>query len=86
MLAWEEGKRWAYRIDRSTLPLAKAQLEASEFEDAPSGTLVRWILVADDPLAERIGAPFQEMLESLFAEALTNLEAYASKHKTMGGG
>ena len=47
---------------------------------------MRWILVADDPLAERIGAPFQEMLESLFAEALTNLEAYASKHKTMGGG
>jgi uncharacterized protein YndB with AHSA1/START domain len=86
LLAWEEGKRWAYRIDRSTLPLAKAQLEVSEFEDAPSGTRVRWILVADDPLAERIGAPFQEILESLLAEAMTNLEAYASKHETMGGG
>ena len=31
MLAWDEGIRWAYRIDRTTLPISSAHVECTEF-------------------------------------------------------
>ena len=46
MLAWDEGIRWAYRIDRTTLPLSSAHVECTDFEDDGAGTLLRWTLAA----------------------------------------
>ena len=78
MLAWDEDTRWGYVIDRSTVPIAKAQLEITEFEEAGSGTRVRWTL-ATDPLPDlefmADGTPFGEFLQSLFKEAMSNLDA-----------
>ena len=37
MLAWDEGVRWAYRIDRATTPIARAQVECTELADGSGG-------------------------------------------------
>jgi carbon monoxide dehydrogenase subunit G len=80
MVAWDEGKRWAYYIERATLPLANAQLECSEFEDHEGGTRVRWTLAADPRTALKVAAPaFQRVLDSLHRKAMGNLERYLSR-------
>ena len=77
MLAWDEPSRWAYYIARTTMPIARAQLECTEFEDCPDGTRVRWIL-ATDPLQDlefmADGTPFEEFLQTLHDKAMSNLE------------
>lgn len=76
MLAWDEGTRWAYFIERCTLPLAHAQLECTEFEDHPRGTRVRWTLAAEPRTAMKLAAPaFQKVLDTLHRRAMGNLEA-----------
>lgn len=42
ILAKDAGKRWAFRVDEATLPLAKALIEDYAFEDAGEGCLLRW--------------------------------------------
>lgn len=79
MLVWDRGRRWAYRVDRSTAPVARAQLEITDFERRGAGTRVRWTL-AVDPL-EKLGymadgTPFEQFLENLFGDAMRGLEAY----------
>ncbi len=80
ILAWETNARWTYRIDRSTAPLAEAQVESTEFSDQdPSreggGTIVRWIL-ASDPSEEfaAVENALPRILEAQLCEALVNLE------------
>ncbi len=77
IVTWEEGKRWAYYIDRATVPLARAQLECTEFEDRDDGTRVRWILAADRRLLMWLAAPFfQRTIDSLLKKAMRNLETF----------
>jgi uncharacterized protein YndB with AHSA1/START domain len=76
ILAWDEPSRWTYRIDRSTAPLASAQVESTELEEAAEGgTLVRWIL-ASDPSEQfaKAAEVLPGILERRLAEALRNLE------------
>jgi len=76
MLAWDEGRLWAYRIDRSTAPMAKAQLEATELADDGDGTLVRWTLALEPRLLTKLGGPwFDGAVRHMLARALRNLEA-----------
>jgi carbon monoxide dehydrogenase subunit G len=78
MLAWDPGRRWAYRIDRSTAPLARAQLESTELEDHGAGTTVRWTLAAHPGLLLRITGPFfQRTVQRMLERAMRNLEARA---------
>ncbi len=82
MVAWEEQRRWAYYIERATLPISRAHLECTEFEDCPGGTLVRWILAADPRLLLRLASPFfGPYLQRLFARAMRNLELYLAKRR-----
>ena len=86
IVAWEPGRRWAYYIDRATLPLATAQLECTEFEDRGSGTRVRWILALDRRLLMWLASPFfPRIMDSLFRRAMTNLDAYIARQKTTLG-
>ncbi len=76
LLAWDEGRRWAYRIDRSTAPLAKAQLESTELEDHGAGTKVRWTLATHPGLLLRLTGPFfRRSVQRLLERAMRNLEA-----------
>lgn len=76
MLAWDEPSRWVYRIDRTTAPLAYAQVESTELSQRPDGgTRVAWLL-ASDP-REQLAAAREVLpgiLERRLGEALANLE------------
>ena len=75
MLVWDEGIRWAYRIDRTTVPLSMAHLECTDFEDEGNGTRLRWTLAATPRLMLRLGGPFMEsMLRRLLKQATRNLD------------
>lgn len=80
MLAWDEGVRFAYRIDRATLPLARAQVECTELEDRPGGgTRVCWTLAIDPRLMMRIAAPFLPgIIDRLFVQAMAGLDTYVA--------
>jgi carbon monoxide dehydrogenase subunit G len=76
MVAWEEGVRWAYFIDRATVPLARAQLECTDFEDCNGGTRLRWTIASDPRLILWAGAPvFPRVMRRLFEKATRNLDA-----------
>ena len=77
MLAWDEGRRWAYRIDRCTFPLARAQLECTDLEDHGSGTLVRWTLAIEPGLLLQLvpAASFERTVQRMLEQALRGLES-----------
>ncbi len=79
MVVWDEPSRWAYYVARTTRPIARAQLEYTEFEDCAGGTRVRWTL-ATDPLEDlefmADGTDFKEFLQSLHDEAMARLGAW----------
>lgn len=77
IVAWDEGKRWAYYIKSAAAPLAHAQLECTEFEDAPDGTLLRWTIAADPRLLLWLATPvFETTVRRLFSRACNSLEAH----------
>jgi carbon monoxide dehydrogenase subunit G len=80
MLVWNEPSEWVYRIDRSTLPIANAQVESTLLEDAGHGTKVRWVLATDRRLLLKVSAPFlRRGLDRMWASALDNLGAYLAR-------
>ena len=80
MLAWDEGRRWAYRIDRCTFPLAKAQLECTDLEDRDGGTRVRWTLAIQPGPVLSLTPPafFERTVQRLLERALQQLEAFSA--------
>lgn len=77
IVTWDEGRRWAYYIDRATLPIATAQLECTEFEDSGNGTLVRWTLALDPRVLMIVMAPFfPSIMRALFSRAMRRLDDY----------
>jgi uncharacterized protein YndB with AHSA1/START domain len=77
IVAWDTGTRWAYYIDRATLPIATAQLECTEFEDWDGGTRVRWTVAFDRRLLMWLMTPFfPRIMDSMLARAMSNLDRY----------
>jgi carbon monoxide dehydrogenase subunit G len=78
MLAWDESRRWAYRIDGSTAPLARAQLECTELADHATGTRVTWSFAIEPGLLLRLTGPFfRGTVQRLLDRALQRLDARA---------
>ena len=81
MIAWDEGRRWAYTVLDASTPLAHAQVESFEVEDAPGGTRVRWTLAIEPRLVQRLAAPIAPLImRRVFERAMRNLGA------RLGGG
>jgi uncharacterized protein YndB with AHSA1/START domain len=81
MIAWDDGRRWAWTVLRASVPFAKAQVECFEFADAGAGTRIRWTLALEPRLVARLGAPFASgAIRRLLARATANLDA------RLGGG
>jgi hypothetical protein len=74
MLAWDEPSRWMFRVDRSTLPIAKALVEDWTFEERGGGTLARWTFALEPTLLFRvIGPVVTRTMARLFRRAMRNL-------------
>src|SRR5262245_40968622 len=77
MIAWDVPSRWAWTVTAASLPFAVAQVESFELAPLDAGTQVRWTIALEPRLLARLGAPFmQRTTESLFARAMSNLDAY----------
>ena len=76
MIAWDDGRRWAWTVLRASVPFAAAQVECFEFADAGTGTQIRWTLALEPRLIARLGARFATgAIRRLLARATANLDA-----------
>ena len=47
IVVWEEPRQWAWRVDSTTLPMARALVEDWSLDDVPAGTQVTWTFAVD---------------------------------------
>ena len=75
IVAWDEPREWAWRVDRTTAPLARALVERWTLAPAGDSTDVTWTF-AVDPMpwfaASLRVAPF--VMERVFRTAMRRLE------------
>jgi hypothetical protein len=77
MIAWDEGRRWAWTVVRASVPFATAQVECFELSEASGGTRVRWTLALEPRLLARLGAPFAaRTIGHVFQRAMRDLGTY----------
>jgi uncharacterized protein YndB with AHSA1/START domain len=76
ILAWDEPRRWAYRVDESADSLINALVEEWVVEGDADHSTVRWTF-AVEPGSDMAGAiPAAEtMIGDMFQEAMANLSA-----------
>lgn len=54
VIAWDDPTRYAYRIDRTTVPGIRAQVEEWTLVETSAGTRVRWTMGVDAALPLRL--------------------------------
>jgi hypothetical protein len=77
MLAWDEPRRWTYRVDETSAPVFAALLEDWVMEPADGDTTtLRWTF-AFDPLPEtaELMTGARELIGSTFHDATRGLDA-----------
>ncbi|MBM4244608.1 MAG: SRPBCC family protein [Deltaproteobacteria bacterium] len=81
MLALDDGQRWAYTVIESSTPLASAQVEVFDVEDAPLGpkespaTRVTSTLAIEPRLLQRLSGPIAPLVMGrVLRHAMANLE------------
>lgn len=84
MIAWDDGRRWAYTVIEASTPLASAQVEVFEVEDAADtllldgtpATRVTWTLAIEPRLLQKLTGPIAPLvMRRVFERAMANLEA-----------
>lgn len=79
VMTWDQPARWAYRVDETSAPMARALLEEWQFEDGGERTLVRWTMATDPrgvfSLVVKAGG---RMIGWVFRRAMRNLAAELS--------
>lgn len=83
MIAWDEGRRWAYTVIEASTPLASAQVEVFECADAvldggagALGTRVTWTLAIEPRLLQKLTGPIAPLVMGrVFERAMANLES-----------
>jgi polyketide cyclase/dehydrase/lipid transport protein len=74
ILAWDDPSRWTFRVDRATLPIAKALVEDWTFEEHANGTLARWTFTLEPSVLFRVVRPVMiPAMARLFRRAMRNL-------------
>jgi hypothetical protein len=87
MIAWEADRRWAYSVTTSSVPLASAQVECFELEDALACTRVRWTLAFEPRLLLRLAGPLgPAAMGRVFLGAMRGLERHLLRRMGEGGG
>jgi hypothetical protein len=76
ILVHEEPRRWIYRVDATSIPIARAAVEDWRFEEFPGGTHVRWTFAVDPTFLFHLLLPFpQTMLGAVWRRGMRNLGA-----------
>jgi len=77
VMAWDAPSRYVYRLDETTVPLARALVEEWTIEEASEGSVVRWTFAIDPrllfvamlPVAPRaMGRVFRRAMRNLNIE------------------
>lgn len=75
IVVWEEPRQWAWRVDATTLPMARALVEDWSLDETPDGTLVTWTFAVDPYPWFGIGLRIAPAtMSGLFNRAMRNLE------------
>ncbi len=86
IVAWDEGRRWAWTVTRASVPFARAQVESFELTDVAGGTRVRWTLGLEPRLLARLSAPVTaRAMQRLFRRAMSNLGTYLQREESNDG-
>lgn len=80
--AWEEGRRMAFRFDRTTLPL-KAGVEDYQIHDTPGGCRLDWYFRAKAPFL--LQPLISGQMASGLKKGLPTLEAYIRENPAKFG-
>jgi hypothetical protein len=80
MLAWDDGERWAFRVDSSGSRLFTAFAEDYRLADAADGTLLSWTVAFRGGPGMRLAAPVTPSIFGLVARRL------AQRLGTVAGG
>jgi uncharacterized protein YndB with AHSA1/START domain len=76
VLVHEQPSRWVYRVDATSVPIARAAVETWRFEEVPGGTHVRWTVAIDPRLLFHLLVPFpQVILGAIWRRGMRNLGA-----------
>jgi uncharacterized protein YndB with AHSA1/START domain len=77
VLAWEAPGRFAFRVDRSTAPMASAMAEDYRITGHPSGSALEWVLAIEPfPILRPALALLDPALSRLLRRIATNLEQH----------
>lgn len=82
ILAWEPGRRFAFRIDRATLPLIRAMVEDYRLEPRPDGrSFLRWrAAYAPTTLTRALHPIVRAVFGRQFRRTLEGLRRYLAAH------
>ena len=74
ILAWDAPKRWAYRVDETTVPMAHGLVEEWTVEPDGDGSILGWTFAIDPRPLFQLGAPFAGIaMGRLMRKAANNL-------------
>jgi len=74
IIAWDEPDRWAFRVTRSTAPLAHAMAEEYRVSSHGHHSVVQWTFAIDPrPTLARATSLADVILPRMFRRAMTNL-------------
>ena len=83
ILAWDAPRRWAYRVDECSAPIARALVEDWVISPAAGGSVVRWTFTIDPRALFIAGSPVAgKVMGSLFARAMKNLSEQLQAART----
>lgn len=75
IVIWEEPRQWAWRVDATTLPMARALVEDWSLDQAGDGTRVTWTFAVDPYPWFGIGLRVAPgVMEQIFTTAMRRLE------------
>jgi hypothetical protein len=75
IVAWDDGSRMAYRVDSTSLPMARALLEDWVLEPHGDTTTVHWTFAVDPTPVFRISLRLSpKTIGRVFAKAMRNLD------------
>lgn len=80
--AWDRPHRYAYAVERTSVPMAKALVEAWDLAPAEGGgTRVKWIFAIDPNLGMRVATPVAPaVMGAIFRAALRRLDKIIPDH------